>query len=242
MLIPQLKANDADITAQLIYSVGSSPESEVLNATFMVKSDGRVQLLQPLDYESRRSFHLPIEVSDGEFVDRTQLIVRVVDQNDEPPAMEINPSSLTVEENIPAGKIIGRLRVVDPDSELINGNLRCWEPDHLARFQVLSFLPDPSSTSTSPVYDLATRVVLDRETVQGDDDADELKVYLVCSDGNELLSEFNGINFQHTSTMTLTLKIRDDNDHYPVFSQNIYHATIYENNAVGAKIIQVSSN
>ncbi|KAF5404291.1 hypothetical protein PHET_02383 [Paragonimus heterotremus] len=262
--IYQLNANDADITAQLIYSVGSSPESEMLNATFLVKRDGRVQLLQPLDYESRRLFHLPIEVSDGEFVDQTQLIVRVEDQNDEPPTMEINPSSLTVEENIPAGKIIGRvrppdvknasavlgvkvllaqrelsLRVIDPDSELINGNLRCWEPDHLARFQVLSFLPDLSSTSTSPVYDLATRVVLDREALEGDDDADGLKVYLVCSDGNDLLSEFHQITFQHTSTMTLTLKIRDDNDHHPVFSQPIYHATMHENNVVGSKIIQV---
>ncbi|KAF7262498.1 hypothetical protein EG68_00238 [Paragonimus skrjabini miyazakii] len=258
--IYQLNANDADITAQLIYSLGSSPESEMLNATFLVKRDGRVQLLQPLDYESRRLFHLPIEVSDGEFVDRTQLIIRVEDQNDEPPAMEINPSSLTVEENIPAGKIIGRLpveripvrlmsrdpgnirvqlRVVDPDSELINGNLRCWEPDHLARFQVLSFLPDPSSTFTSPVYDLATRVVLDRETLESDDDADGLKVYLVCSDGNDLQSEFHQITFQHTSTMTLTVKIRDDNDNHPVFSQPIYHATIHENNAVGSKIIQV---
>ncbi|KAF8571188.1 hypothetical protein P879_00358 [Paragonimus westermani] len=238
-IIYQLTAKDADITAQLIYSVGSSPESEMLNATFTVKRDGRVQLLQPLDYESRRLFHLPVEVSDGEFVDRTQLVVRVEDQNDEPPAMEINPSSLTVEENIPAGKIIGRIRILDPDSELVNGNLRCWEPEHLARFQVLSFLPDPSSTPTSPVYDLATRVVLDREALHGEDDANRLKIYLVCSDGNDVLSEFNQVTFQHTSTMTLTLKIRDDNDHHPVFSQPLYHATIHENNVVGSKIIQV---
>ncbi|KAF6771386.1 hypothetical protein AHF37_09736 [Paragonimus kellicotti] len=132
-----------------------------------------------------------------------------------------------------------KIRVRDPDGEAVNGQIQCWEPAHLKRHQVLSFLPDPSTNPLATVYDLITRVVLDREAVT-ESGPGLLFVYLVCSDGYGLAEGKSLLTSRHTATMTATLSVRDDNDHRPTFSQSIYHVTISENNPIGEKVIQVS--
>ncbi|KAF6771387.1 hypothetical protein AHF37_09737 [Paragonimus kellicotti] len=89
----QVIAYDPDSTSQLTYSMGSSAESAVLDATFTVQSDGRIRLRSYLDYELRHVYKVPVKVSDGEFTAQTHLLVHVLDVNDEPPEFEINPNN-----------------------------------------------------------------------------------------------------------------------------------------------------
>ncbi|KAF8564432.1 hypothetical protein P879_07502 [Paragonimus westermani] len=220
--------------------MGSSAESAVLDATFTVQSDGRIRLRSYLDYELRHVYKVPVKVSDGEFTAQTYLLVHVLDVNDEPPEFEINPKQLVADENASVGKLIGRIRVRDPDGEGVNGQIQCWEPAHIRRHQVLSFLPDPSTNPLATVYDLTTRVVLDREAVT-DSGPGLLFVYLICSDGHGLTERKSLSATQHTATMTATLSVRDDNDHRPMFSQSTYHVKINENNPIGEKVIQVNA-
>ncbi|KAF5395148.1 hypothetical protein PHET_07053 [Paragonimus heterotremus] len=220
--------------------MGSSTESTVLDATFTVQSDGRIRLRSYLDYELRHVYKVPVKVSDGEFTAQTHLLVHVLDVNDEPPEFEINPKQLVADENSSVGKLIGRIRVRDPDGEAVNGQIQCWEPAHVRRHQVLSFLPDPSTNPLATVYDLTTRVVLDREAVT-ESGPGLLFVYLICSDGYGLTEGKSLLASRHTATMTATLSVRDDNDHRPMFSQSSYHVTISENNPIGEKVIQVNA-
>ncbi|KAA3673950.1 protocadherin delta 1 [Paragonimus westermani] len=239
-VIYEVIAYDPDSTSQLTYSMGSSAESAVLDATFTVQSDGRIRLRSYLDYELRHLYKVPVKVSDGEFTTQTHLLVHVLDVNDEPPEFEINPKQLVADENASVGKLIGRIRVRDPDGEAVNGQIQCWEPAHVRRQQVLSFLPDPNTNPLATVYDLTTRVVLDREAVT-ESDPGLLFVYLICSDGHGLSERKSLSASQHTATMTATLSVRDNNDHRPMFSQSTYHVTINENNPIGEKVIQVNA-
>ncbi|CAL8102030.1 unnamed protein product [Calicophoron daubneyi] len=238
-VIYQLSAQDPDSTSKLVYSLGATEDSSVAGSVFIIESDGRVRLRSPVDYERRQSFTVPIRVSDGEFEARTTLFIQVEDVNDEPPEFEINPHDLVVDENVPAGKLIGRVHVHDRDSQGVNGRIKCTEPAIFGGHQALSFHPDPAVNPFSSTYDLRTRTVLDRENAFGPAHG-QMIVYLVCSDGNDL-TDADEFQTRHTSTMTATLKIRDMNDCRPVFSRPIYHAFISENNAVGEKIVQVNA-
>ena len=119
--------------------------------------------------------------------------------------------------------------------------VRCKEPEEWAHRQVLLFSPDPQVHPSAGLYDLQTRLRLDREgsdTLTGG----VALVRLICWDGNELIpSSSGGATRRLTSTLTATLTIRDVNDNPPTFLQPIYHVPMPENNHIGAKIVQVGS-
>ncbi|CAL8102033.1 unnamed protein product [Calicophoron daubneyi] len=239
-MVFQLLAEDADVEDHLVYSMGSSEESSVMASTFAVETDGRIILRCHLDYERRHVYNLPVEVSDGEFESQAVLHIHVIDINDEAPEFEVNPKQLIADETSEAGKLIGRIRIHDRDSDAVNGEVRCHEPDNLAGKQALLFQPDPRANPLITVYDLKTNIVLDKETVARTSGGKH-SVYLICSDGNPSFSHKN-ITVQHTATMTVTLTVRDVNDHPPAFDQSVYRASVYENNEVGEKIVQVRAH
>ncbi|CAH8450904.1 unnamed protein product [Heterobilharzia americana] len=243
-VIYELVAHDPDSTSQLTYTMASSLEYHVMSSTFHIETDGHIRLHSSLDYELRHVYSIPIEVTDGEFSARTTLNVQVVDVNDEPPAFELNPKQLIADENASPGKLIGRVRIRDPDSPSVNGLVECSEPPGLIRRQALQFLPDPTVNPTAQVYDLTTRIKLDREDPENPIPG-HLIVYLICSDGapntGEIISHtaYNGVRL--TSTMTATLTIKDVNDHKPVFEKSIYDVSIQENNPIGEKVVQIKA-
>ncbi|CAI2738106.1 unnamed protein product [Dicrocoelium dendriticum] len=102
-------ARDPDSTARLVYSMGSTTETTVMQSTFSIETNGAVRLRSFLDYELRHTYIVPVKVSDGEFTTQAQLFVHVLDVNDEAPEFEVNPKQLIVEENASAGKLIGRV-------------------------------------------------------------------------------------------------------------------------------------
>ncbi|VUZ50034.1 unnamed protein product, partial [Hymenolepis diminuta] len=162
----QLKAHDEDRSAQLDYSLVEAQGvsgSQSVSLIFEVEKSGRVVLRRPLDFESWKSYTLPISVTDGDFSTETTLHVIVADVNDETPRFEINPIHLSAEEGTSAKRLIGQVRVYDPDSMVVNGVVRCKEPDEWAHRQALLFSPDPQAHPSAGRYDLQTRVELDRE-------------------------------------------------------------------------------
>ncbi|TNN19816.1 Protocadherin gamma-A1 [Schistosoma japonicum] len=243
-VIYELVAHDRDSTSKLTYTMASSLEYQIMSSTFHIESDGHVRLRSSLDYELRHIYSIPVEVTDGEFSARNTLNVQVLDVNDEPPAFELNPKQLVAEENAPAGKLIGRVRIRDPDSPSVNGLVRCSEPPGLVRRQALHFLPDPTVNPTAEVYDLTTRIVLDREDPENPIPG-HLIIYLICSDGASGAGGVASDNFDDrvrlTSTMTTTLIIRDVNDHKPIFEKSVYHVSIQENNPIGEKVVQIKA-
>ncbi|KAL5967411.1 Protocadherin-23, partial [Taenia solium] len=137
-----------------------------------------------------------------------------------------------------------KVRVYDPDSVEVNGVVRCKEPEERVHRQVLLFTPDPQAHPSAGLYDLQTRLELDREgpdTLAGG----VALIRLICWDANELIhsssstSTSGSATRRLTSTLTATLTIRDVNDNPPTFYQPVYHVAVAENNHIGAKIVQV---
>lgn len=69
-------------------------------------------LRRPLDFESWKSYTLPISVTDGDFSTETTLHVIVADVNDEAPRFEINPIHLSAEEGTSAKRLIGQVNAL----------------------------------------------------------------------------------------------------------------------------------
>lgn len=136
------------------------------------------------------------------------------------------------------------MRIRDPDSPSVNGLVECSEPPGLIRRQALHFLPDPTVNPSAEVYDLTTRIMLDREDPENPIPG-HLIIYLICSDGalssGGMISHNSDSKIRLTSTMTATLSIRDVNDHKPIFENSIYHMSIQENNPIGEKVVQVGT-
>ncbi|KAH9285015.1 Protocadherin gamma-A4 [Echinococcus granulosus] len=248
-VIFQLKAHDEDRNAQLDYSLveASGGGQQAVASIFEVEKGGRVILRRGLDFESCQNYILPVSVTDGDFSAETTLHVTVADVNDEAPRFEINPIHLTAEEGTSAKRSIGQVRVYDPDSVEVNGVVRCKEPEEWVHRQVLLFTPDPQAHPSAGLYDLQTRLELDREgpdTLAGG----VALVRFICWDANEVIhtpsatSTFGGAVRRLTSTLTATLTIRDVNDNPPTFYQPVYHVAVAENNHIGTKIIQVQAH
>ncbi|KAG5447330.1 Protocadherin-9, partial [Clonorchis sinensis] len=239
MSIFRMSARDADEAAQLVYSMGPFEQTQTGSSTFAIEADGTVRLQKALDYELCQLHAIAVQVSDGEFMAQTRLLVHVLDTNDEPPVFDLNPMPLVIEENTSTGKIIGQIRIHDADSDSVNGKVLCWEPAHLQRRQALSFQPDLHISPAAGSYDLLTNMVIDRENTTKDD-IGHLRVFLICSDGNALLDGVTGSG-KHTTTMSILVFIDDINDNSPVFTKSIYHVNMAENNSIGQKIVQIKA-
>ncbi|KAF5406407.1 Protocadherin gamma-A1 [Paragonimus heterotremus] len=261
-VIYTLKAIDRDENATIIYSMESGLNMNT-NDMFEVESDGRVILVQSLDYEKQTKYALTVRASDGEFYALTRLDVIVTDMNDELPEFVTNPSALTVEENQPGQTPVGQLFIKDRDSPEVNGQVSCHEPKHLVSRQPLLFYPEvnrhfggpslpansdlnsnngaimtPSRSSETQVYQqfsLLTRIKFDREV-----DPHVYESLLICVDGQSLDDGSEVKMKQLTTTLTISLTVTDQNDNLPVFEKQHYEAELRENCPIGTKVIQVS--
>ena len=82
---------------------------------FSVTATGLLTLERELDYETRSQYIFKVAVTDGEFSDTATVTFNVTDENERPVISENWP--FDVEENLPAGTVVGTLTAVDPDGK-----------------------------------------------------------------------------------------------------------------------------
>ncbi|MEI6526071.1 MAG: cadherin domain-containing protein [Planctomycetota bacterium] len=123
--IAQLSAIDPDagdvITFTKVSGAGSND-----NALVRVDADGKVFALAPLNFEAKPTLGIRVRATDaGGLSFERALVITVIDQNDVPTDISLNPSSIP-ENNLP-GSIVGTLRTTDEDTadnhtySLVNG-------------------------------------------------------------------------------------------------------------------------
>ncbi|BHF60316.1 hypothetical protein SprV_0100328000 [Sparganum proliferum] len=260
-VVLELKAVDRDVDAVLTYSSVVEPGSMNQSVPFQVESDGRVRLREPVDFEKRAEYDIPVRATDGEFVASARLHVVVLDINDEPPKFTVNPTNISVEENLPPNMLVGQVIVTDADSFAVNSYIECAEPLEDIEKQPLHFSrrvsPPEIGASASdglqgsrgrvqPAYfDIYTKFTLDRE-----DEETQRVSRLVCWDAADMSfgaydepgKEHNrGRTRRLTSTLSVSIHVQDRNDNAPTFTQSVFAAELEENNALREKVIQVTS-
>ncbi|KAM8847867.1 protocadherin gamma-A5-like [Synchiropus picturatus] len=212
-IIVSVNASDADSGSNglITYSLSESDLFEIN------ENKGYISVSGQLDYEKQKKYELNVEAKDkGGFVGTSKVTVDVIDVNDNAPVLNIMSILNPVSEDSQPGTTIAIFNIKDSDSEQ-NGQIKC---------SIEGKLPFKIASSMKHYYNLISDQYFDREEIQ------EYNISVIAADsGDPPLFTSRIIN----------LKISDVNDNPPVFDNNIYSASITENNSPGVSIFAVSA-
>ncbi|XP_066105830.1 protocadherin-11 X-linked isoform X2 [Saccopteryx bilineata] len=223
--VTQLHATDADIGENAkIHFYFSSLVSNIAKRLFHLNSStGLITIKEPLDREEYPSHKLLVLASDGGLMPaRAMVQVNLTDVNDNIPSIDIryiiNPINGTVvlSENAPLNTKIALITVTDKDADH-NGRVTCFT-DHDVPFRLRPVF--------SNQFLLETAAYLDFESTK------EYAIKLLAADaGKPPLNQ---------SSM-LIVKIKDENDNAPVFTQPFISVSVPENNPPGSQLTKISA-
>ncbi|XP_037353660.2 protocadherin-23 [Talpa occidentalis] len=192
-----------------------------VNPFLIHPSSGTLVTASPLDREKVPTVFLMVTASDQavNVTDRRvkSLIAKVVilDVNDHSPTF-MSPPLAHINEDAGVGSLVHRITAEDPD-EGRNGRVTF---SILSGNENMAFMLDESSGL------LATAFPLDYET-----QSQHILTLLALDGGIPALS----------STQTLTISVLDVNDEAPVFKQQLYEASVKENQNPGEFVIRVEA-
>ncbi|KAM6151367.1 protocadherin-11 X-linked isoform 6-T6 [Rhynchocyon petersi] len=223
--VAQLYATDADIGENAkIYFYFSSLVSNIAKRLFHLNNTtGLITIKEPLDREESPSHKLIVLASDGGSTPaRAMVLINVTDVNDNVPSIDIryiiNPINGTVvlSENAPLNTKIALITVTDKDADH-NGRVTCFT-DHEVPFRLRPVF--------SNQFLLETAAYLDYESTR------EYAIKLLAADaGKPPLNQ---------SSMLL-VKVKDENDNAPVFTQSLISLSVPENNSPDSQLTKVSA-
>lgn len=212
-------ASDRDIgeNKRLSYSfTKAEPSDSILNSIGVNESTGAISIIDTFSSEVG-PFILYLEAKDnGTPVKKGQakVIINVLDINDNPPMIEVRVlKNGEIGENETIGTPVATVRVLDADKG-INGESECDCDNE-------NFTIHKLGTNS---YKVSSGIIFDREVV------DSYNITINCSD--------KGVSPLKASS-SFTVKVKDENDNIPVFTQSRYYGNITENNFIGSVILRV---
>ncbi|KAH0618151.1 hypothetical protein JD844_017137 [Phrynosoma platyrhinos] len=218
-LIFQVIASDIDAGSygQIRYHFSNMP----LNANKKFSLDptnGTIILTEFLDFEESKEYTMTVAAKDGGgSVTYCKVLIRVLDENDNYPEVNLVSLFSPVSEDSGADTLIALINVNDKDTG-DNGKVTCYLQDDLP-FKIL-----PSSNN---YYKLLTHSPLDRERTP------EYNVMITATDkGTPPLSTHK----------IISLQISDINDNAPAFEKPFYSIHVPENNPSGASIFSIKAS
>ncbi|XP_015800892.3 protocadherin alpha-3 [Nothobranchius furzeri] len=185
------------------------------------KISGEIRVKGSIDFEETDMFKLDVHATDRGHPPMSsdcRVIIKVLDENDNKPEIEVTSLSKLVSEDSKPGTVVSLISVTDQDSNL-NGKVICSLSDNVP------FELKPSFQDN--MYSLVLKQHLDREA------ASHYEITLTATDcGQPPLSTFR----------TLSVDVSDVNDNKPEFSQNPMELYLTENNIPGNSIFCVSAS
>ncbi|XP_063794565.1 protocadherin-8-like [Pseudophryne corroboree] len=224
-LLIDLNALDPDEgpNGDIVYGFSHQVSQEVRELFKIHPKYGGVTLVGEVDFETKQSYEFDVQAQDfgsNPLSATCRVTVRVVDVNDNAPAITINPLTSSkhgvayISEAAAKGSFIALISTSDIDSGL-NGKVHCTLHGH-GHFQLQQAYEDS--------FMIVTTTLLDRESVA------EYKLTLVAEDlGSPPL----------TTKTQYTIQVTDENDNAPSFTEPLYEVSVLENNAPGAYITTV---
>ncbi|PAA62415.1 hypothetical protein BOX15_Mlig029536g2 [Macrostomum lignano] len=185
-----------------------------------VKKTYHIVNLEKLDREKRDSYTLPMVCRDQGQPQQTSsftIYVQVLDENDEPPVFESARYEFAIRENLPAQSRVGAVRANDRDA-MRNGRVA---------YSLLEFDDASLFSVTTSGGEILTAAPLDRET------RPELRFTVMARDhGDPALN----------ATVTVRVRVIDDNDMTPKFEHDKYAFEVFENESPDTPVGNLSAS
>ncbi|CAF95303.1 unnamed protein product, partial [Tetraodon nigroviridis] len=219
----KVKATDLDEGAngEIEYFFGGQQDRRTFDIFDLNKETGEIKVKGGIDFEKVEVFKLDVHATDkGQPPMSTDctVIIKVLDQNDNAPQIEVTSLSNVVPEDSKPGTVISLISITDLDAGL-NGKVMCSLSDNSP------FDLKPSFQEN--MYSLVLKQPLDRESVSHYD------VTITATDcGQPALSDFK----------TLSIDVSDVNDNAPKYSHSPIELYLVENNAPGSQIFSVTAS
>ena len=222
----QVQATDRDNgeNGKLRYHIDQG-RSEAENRFEVNPETGIVFVNKPLDYEKKNSYEVIVVAKDNgtQPLQTTAIVsISVLDINDNEPKIDLifltKDGTDTISENSKPGDYVARISVSDPD---VSG--------YLSKVNVTLTGGDGHfglTTRDNVVYLVLLKISLDREN----------KSYFTLT-----ITATDSGTPPLQAIKTFQLKVSDNNDNAPTFSQKIYYADIQEVVPPGSSVIQLSA-
>ncbi|XP_035983579.1 protocadherin alpha-8-like [Fundulus heteroclitus] len=223
MSVVTVNATDLDegVNKDIEYIFGSELDPKIYETFSLDKVTGEIRIKGAIDFEEADVFKFDVQASDKGHPPMSsdcRVIIKVLDENDNKPEIEVTSLSKQVSENSKPGTVVSLISVRDQDSGL-NGKVICSLSENTP------FNLKPSFQEN--MYSLVVKQHLDRESVSHYD------ITLTATDcGQPPLSTFK----------TLSIEVSDVNDNAPEFSHNPIQLYLTENNVPGNSIFSVSAS
>ncbi|KAG7328806.1 hypothetical protein KOW79_006980 [Hemibagrus wyckioides] len=220
-LVIQLNATDSDegSNGEVVYSFGSHVSSRARELFDVDARTGRIEVRGEVDFEESSLYQLYVQAKDmgpNAVPAHCKVLVKVTDVNDNAPEIAFSTVTESVSENAAPGTVIALLSVTDKDSG-DNGR---------TRVEILGDVPFRLKSEFGNYYTVVTDGPLDREV------AEAYTVTVTARDGGAP---------PLSSSKSVEVRVSDENDNAPTFSQPVYDVHVTENNVPGAYIYAVSA-
>ncbi|XP_062250256.1 protocadherin alpha-8-like [Platichthys flesus] len=216
-------ATDLDVSSNgdIEYVFGGKIDRKIYDMFVLDKDTGEIRVKGDIDFEKNEVFKLNVHATDkGQPPMSTdcRVIIKVLDENDNTPEIEVTSLSQMVSEDSKPGTVVSLISITDRDAGL-NGKVICSLSDNVP------FELKPSYQDN--MYSLVLKNRLDRELVS------HYEIELTATDcGQPPLSTFK----------TLSIDVSDVNDNNPQFLKNPIELYLVENNVPGNIIFSVTAS
>ncbi|XP_011882059.1 PREDICTED: cadherin-87A [Vollenhovia emeryi] len=209
-------ATDADSNIAGYAIDPPSPYFNIDNITGIVRTS------QVIDYEETKQLEFTVVAYDSgvpQLSAAAKVTVTVINVNDQDPKFERDLYNASVKENSPPGTRVTVVKAVDGDEGTFGDVSYSLIGEHAADFNI--------GHETGEIT-VGGATVLDREVTP------EITITVMASDGAH-------VNSRRSTTVPVVVKLIDENDNRPIFSQHSYRASVAENLSVNppAPILQV---
>ena len=221
--VTKVSASDEDIgfNARLEFTIVSGNDPY---AFYLDPATGEILVSGELDYETKRSYTLKINVSDQGIPQQTSselatVFIAILDANDHPPVFLPDEYSISVKEDVAVGTSLLSLVTTDIDVAI---ETKLWFTVEFGDpSDIFIVEPDPNNASVGMLYTITS---LDREAV------DTYILEVKAEDADGLFT-----------TCVVTVTVLDVNDNGPHFVPPLYLGSIVEDVDVPQFVVKLSA-
>nr|XP_049604588.1 protocadherin alpha-8 isoform X2 [Syngnathus scovelli] len=220
--IIQVEAIDLDdgLNKEIEYYFGGQLDSKMYEMFSLDKNTGEIRVKGQVDFERVDVYKLDVHATDKGHPPLStycRVIIKILDENDNQPEIDVTSLSKTVAEDSKPGTVISLISIADKDVGL-NGKVKCSLSENVP------FELKPSFQDN--MYSLILKDRLDRELVA------EYHITIIATDcGQPPLSTFK----------ILHVDVSDVNDNVPTFLHSPIQLYLLENNEPGKSIFSVTA-